>query len=1242
MSSVKSCRSRNGTIRVVTFAALLLFVRLSQATLLDWTFLGSGQWSTASNWQGNLLPGPTHDVRIGVSPTFFGIVDFTNVNTSILSLETNNPFRVNSGSLTLTSTTTHSWIRDSFEYNGGTVSLGAGSTLHLAGVTTWNSSSAVSLSLGSHLGNEVGGTIIVGAPASVTGAAGTFDNYGSIYRGGDPNSAFVIGSGFNNYGAMFAQNGSIQIAQSGTHSGLFDGTGGNIDFVGGAQTFLAGTQLVGNVTFHANSSFANSTIGGTASFESGVSTDISSGTNVQGTVLVKGGATARFNNGSAMNGGVVDLTASNSLAILKAGSNVSGGTVKVGTGGKATVESGVAGTASEVKLSGTSTVDGAGTLDTAKLVWSGGTVQVGTLRTAGGTVGGGITEYLASRLENTGTLDWVNGNADIDATGGQFVNQAPGVFRINSARSLYNGALTNLGVIRKTSLDTSYLSRPLNGGTPTFSNQGTVDVQNGTLEIDAGGTSNGTFTTAASALLIFNPSTLSPATLQGGSLSGNASFAGGTTVINGTNLNSSNLVLRSNSTLQVDSQSGAADSFTMTGGVLQGSGDFQTKALDWSVGIMQGAGKTIATESAQVHSDVLLTLNRDFENRGALTWSGAGSTLLAGGASTTLTNTQTGTWEIQGAQKLQNGTFLNNGLLRKTGTGNADLVTDLGGSFTNNGTVDVQGGALQIWKLGTHTGSFITSGNGIIRFFTLNAQQNTFASGSQLAGNIAFASGSHTIASGASVAGASLTLFDPVPNADSSVNLTIANGVSGTMNQLSVAAGILTGNGNVSTGNLVWNGGMLTGGGTLTTNGGTIGSGIYSKKLNKQLINASGVLNWSGGSKIELQSNGSIVNQAGATFNVSNGGELWDGTILNSGTIHKTGPGSTALNRNVNAGNDSFSNTGTVHVSGGGVLSLEAVNFAQFTLGTLTAGTYIVNAASQLRFWNANTLQTNAATITLDGAGSSIANQSGNNALAGLRTNQGTMNVLNGASVSVNVGAGQVVNSGVWNIIGGTVTIDDDIGNSGTMSIGNSGTMAVNGIYTQTGANAATIVNGTLTATGGVTLDGGVLRGTGNIGTSAVHTAVRNNGGRVTAGDSVGTLTITGDYSQQLGGELFVELQSPSAFDHLHINGNVSLGGILNISRLNGFSMTPNLSMDIVTFTGSRSGKFSSVIGLSPGLKLFYLPNAIELRSLQGSGGSGGDGLMPEPSTWLAMLLGVSGALLKLRRRTFAASRRNP
>jgi T5SS/PEP-CTERM-associated repeat protein/autotransporter-associated beta strand protein len=151
-------------------------------------------------------------------------------------------------------------------------------------------------------------------------------------------------------------------------------------------------------------------------------------------------------------------------------------------------------------------------------------------------------------------------------------------------------------------------------------------------------------------------------------------------------------------------------------------------------------------------------------------------------------------------------------------------------------------------------------------------------------------------------------------------------------------------------------------------------------------------------------------------------------------------------------------------------------------------------------------------------------------------------------------------------------------GGSGSLGIG---TLTLTGSSTYTGATAVNVgtllVNGSITSPVTVS-SGATLGGSGKVGTVTV-----NSGGIVSPGNSPGQLTVNGNYVQTSGATLKIELGGASAgsgFDQIAASGIASLGGVLDVSLVNGFRPNVGDTFQIITSNG-ESGNFSTVSSTS-------------------------------------------------------------
>src|SRR5262249_24757773 len=114
----------------------------------------------------------------------------------------------------------------------------------------------------------------------------------------------------------------------------------------------------------------------------------------------------------------------------------------------------------------------------------------------------------------------------------------------------------------------------------------------------------------------------------------------------------------------------------------------------------------------------------------------------------------------------------------------------------------------------------------------------------------------------------------------------------------------------------------------------------------------------------------------------------------------------------------------------------------------------------------------------------------------------------------------------------------------------------------------------------------------------------------VSPGNSPGTLTVAGNYTQTTGGTLRIEIAGlgPTEHDLLAINGTANLSGTLQVVRLNNFQLSPGAQITFLT-ANCVNGTFTHVInpfaisGTMVTVQILYLPTSVELEATQGSFG---------------------------------------
>ncbi len=334
---------------------------------------------------------------------------------------------------------------------------------------------------------------------------------------------------------------------------------------------------------------------------------------------------------------------------------------------------------------------------------------------------------------------------------------------------------------------------------------------------------------------------------------------------------------------------------------------------------------------------------------------------------------------------------------------------------------------------------------------------------------------------------------------------------------------------------------------------------------------------------------GSVFDVSGASNFTSRFGSVttFNGTVLSVGDLNIDGdnvffnqdvsPGSLSLNGDFSTG--LLGGSGTVTVAGpviwsGGAMGGSGITNANGGMdlsGSLritdtrtinNAGAATYNGTSNRNFSNLGGVFNNLATgtFTIDG---------NNDFFQGTFNNQGTFVKLAGAD-----------GDGVTSFGLATFT------NSGSVTISPGSTLDASS-YVQS-AGFTTLEDGTLTLVtinpaGTLNLNGGVLAGSGLINGNIA------SAGTVRPGLPLGSLTITGNYTQSADGALDIDVGGPAPsgggiagvdFDQLDVRGNASLDGTLNTFVLNLFGPSQAAVYPIIPHAQHVTGTFAAVNGL--------------------------------------------------------------
>ncbi|MEO5589176.1 MAG: hypothetical protein ABIS03_06295, partial [Gemmatimonadaceae bacterium] len=136
------------------------------------------------------------------------------------------------------------------------------------------------------------------------------------------------------------------------------------------------------------------------------------------------------------------------------------------------------------------------------------------------------------------------------------------------------------------------------------------------------------------------------------------------------------------------------------------------------------------------------------------------------------------------------------------------------------------------------------------------------------------------------------------------------------------------------------------------------------------------------------------------------------------------------------------------------------------------------------------------------------------------------------------------------------------------------------------GQGVLTLVDNRLSVTGELKiLSNGILQGTGRVAASGGITC----DGIISPGLSPGTLTIDANYEQTSSGTLKMEAAGLGAgqFDVLHLTGNATLGGTMEVTFLDGYLPKAGDALPFLQMDGGLSGDFAQITfpQLAPGFE---------------------------------------------------------
>jgi outer membrane autotransporter protein len=450
-----------------------------------------------------------------------------------------------------------------------------------------------------------------------------------------------------------------------------------------------------------------------------------------------------------------------------------------------------------------------------------------------------------------------------------------------------------------------------------------------------------------------------------------------------------------------------------------------------------------------------------------------------------------------------------------TGTAGAEGISVVDHSITG-GT----GGNATVGASGANSGGGGGGGVGVTTGVDLVVQSGSTVTGGTGGG----ASGSRVTDTGsAGAGGGGAGLF-------SSANVTIQSGAS-----------IVGGTGGAD-GSLGGAGGggvavILSGSGTVT-NSGTLTGGLGGRAIGGSTLGTSGEAG-SGGEGVWVSGGGALVNMSDG---VITGGTMPVQTQLNAafpkpvGGVGVVGNNATIVNAGTIGGGKNWGGVGIADA----IQFIGGVNSLELQAGsTITGNVVAFSAADTLKLGGATDSSFDVSAI-----GASAQYQGFGNFQ---KTGTSTW-MLTGASTEATP----------WTVQQGTLALDSAISlTNSSFAINNSGTLQVNGSNT----NSVIAIN-----------TGGTLRGTGTVGATTVHA-----GGVIAPGNSIGTLSVNGAYTQEKGGIYQVDVDpTSSASDRIAVTGTATIqnGAIIDVTKTSAAAYVAGTRYTVITATNGVTGTF--------------------------------------------------------------------
>ena len=472
------------------------------------------------------------------------------------------------------------------------------------------------------------------------------------------------------------------------------------------------------------------------------------------------------------------------------------------------------------------------------------------------------------------------------------------------------------------------------------------------------------------------------------------------------------------------------------------------------------------------------------------------------------------------------------GVLARRGTGIGTITVDSASLWTNQNAGIIIGvggnGTLNVANLGQVISDTMTiaNNNGSSGLVSVNNGTITVSGSMGLGGG---GSGTLNISNNGHMTNA----FCILANSAGTTSQALITGIGSTWNNANMTIGS-GGNANIQ----VLNGAVLTSLQSVVANAATSTSSVTVNGANSRWNLSSLFLGIDGTAALNILNGGSLVTTLGSAISfgaTSTASALVDGT----GSFFQT----TSLRiANISSGSLTVQNNGAVQVINDTIMGNGTASLQLLSNGVLET----------------NQLTGSSATITTNFNGGILRARNDNNTfVTGFNPGQLTLNA-----------AGLAIDSN-----GFLVATDNIFSGSGGLSKIGEGTLVIDNIQNYTGLtsiNEGTLqVNGELISPVQVLL-GARLQGNGTVGSTVVQ-------GVIAPGNSIGTLTINGNYVQLPTSYYEVEINPAGQSDQLIITGTAAITGSNVLVIKDSGVYTTGTRYTIVTSLGGVIGKYSAL-----------------------------------------------------------------